>query len=64
LAPTRSILAERHRRLTHLARLARRLTAMRSYSVPHLRASRNQSIARWLIVIAVSLFMLTAALAF
>jgi hypothetical protein len=37
---------------------------MRGHSFPRLRASRDQSIARWLIVIAVSLFVLTAALAF
>jgi hypothetical protein len=37
---------------------------MRGHSYPHLRSSRDQSIARWLIVIAVGLFMLTAALAF
>jgi hypothetical protein len=41
---------------------------MRGHSIPHLRASRNhsrnQSIVRWLIVVAVSLFVLTAALAF
>jgi hypothetical protein len=37
---------------------------MRGPSSSHLRASRVQSIARWLIVIAVSLFVLTAALAF
>jgi len=37
---------------------------MLGHSYPHLRSSRDQSIARWLIVIAVGLFMLTAALAF
>jgi hypothetical protein len=37
---------------------------MRDYSYPQLRSSRDQSMARWLAVIAVSLFVLTAALAF
>jgi hypothetical protein len=36
---------------------------MRDHSYPHPRPSRDQSIARWLIVIAVGLFVLTAALA-
>jgi len=37
---------------------------MRGHSYPRLRPSRDQSIARWLVVIAVGLFVLTAALAF
>jgi hypothetical protein len=37
---------------------------MRNHSYLHLRSSRDQSITRWLAVIAVSLFVLTAALAF
>jgi hypothetical protein len=36
---------------------------MRGHSSPHLRSSREQSIARWLIVIALSVFVLSAALA-
>jgi hypothetical protein len=36
---------------------------MPGHSYPHLPPSRDQSIARWLIVIAVGLFVLTAALA-
>jgi len=40
------------------------MAAMRGHSYPHLRSSRDRSIARWLIVIAVILLMLTAALAF
>jgi hypothetical protein len=38
--------------------------AMRGHSQPHLRSSRDQSIARWLVVIALGLCVLTAALAF
>jgi len=37
---------------------------MRGHRYPHLRSSRDQSIARWLLVIAVGLFLVTAALAF
>jgi len=37
---------------------------MRDHSYPHFRSSRDQSITRWLAVIAVSLFVLSAALAF
>jgi len=36
---------------------------MRNHSYPHLRSSRDRLIARWLVVIAVSVFVLTAALA-
>jgi hypothetical protein len=38
--------------------------AMRGHPYPHLRSSRDQSIARWLVVIAMGLFVLTAAFAF
>ncbi len=37
---------------------------MRSRPYPHLRSSRDQWIARWLIVIAVCVILLSAALAF
>jgi hypothetical protein len=36
---------------------------MHGHSYPRLRSSRDQSIARWLVVIAAGLFVLTAALA-
>jgi hypothetical protein len=63
LALTRAILLKRRRQLASLAQPARRLAAVR-VSLPHLRTSRNQSIARWLTVIALSLLVLTAALVF
>jgi hypothetical protein len=37
---------------------------MRSRPYPHLRSSRDQSIARWLVMIAVCVIVLSAALAF
>jgi hypothetical protein len=63
LALIQAILANRHRQPANLTQPARRLAAVR-VSVPHLRTSRNQSTARWLIVFAVSLFVVTATLAF
>jgi hypothetical protein len=37
---------------------------VRSQAYPHLRSSRDQSIARWMGVIAVCVILLSAALAF
>jgi hypothetical protein len=50
-------------RILPAASSARREAVMSGHSYPHLRSSRDQSIARWLIVIAMGVFVLTAALA-